>query len=245
MCTLIVGWNALGPGTLLIAANRDEDPARPAEGPRALRSSPRIVGGRDARAGGTWLAIRGRRLVVAALNRRDPEPAPADARRPSRGLLALSVAAAGEGRPDHAARAAHLLLGADSYAPCSLVIAGPEGAWLVVRERGTPPRTSALTPGWHALTHAELDDPHEPRAAWLVGQLAGFAPRSVDEALERLGGWLAVHGPGPAVCLHDGRMVTVSTSRVWLTREAARYLHGEGLACRATLEDHSHLLHPE
>ncbi len=245
MCTLIIGWNVLGPGTLLVAANRDEDPGRPAEGPRVLRSSPRIVGGLDRHAGGTWLAIRERRLLVAVLNRHDPRPAPPGPPPPSRGLLALGVAAAGEGRPDHAAEAARLLLAADAYAPCSLVIAGPDGAWLASRDRGSAPRVGPLAPGWHALTHAELDDPREPRAAWLVRELAAFAPRSADEALEGLEGWLARHGgPGPAVCLHDGPMVTVSTSRVWLTRDTARYLHGEGPACRARLDDHSHLLLP-
>src|SRR6266850_923872 len=55
---------------VVIAANRDEDPARPSDPPGVLNESPRLVGGRDRRAGGTWLAVRERRAAVAMLNRR-------------------------------------------------------------------------------------------------------------------------------------------------------------------------------
>ena len=94
MCTLIVGVSVMGPRSLLVAANRDEDPRRPSDPPLVLGERPRVVGGRDARAGGTWLAVRDGNAVVAMLNRcwnGDP-PAP-DPRRRSRGLLAVDVAA--------------------------------------------------------------------------------------------------------------------------------------------------------
>jgi len=221
-----------------------------------LRANPRVVGGRDRVAGGTWLAVRERRTLVAILNRRpvgaagDPVPGPAAAgvaplrRPPSRGLLALDVAAAGDGDPRALARAARLLLRADDYAPCSLVIAGPEAAFVVHHRGGRAMEERTIAPGWHVITHEDLDDAHEPRTRMLLGALAGFAPASTDAALERLGGWLAFHGDDgtPAVCLHAGRMVTVSTARVVLGTEPPRYLHGEGCACRATLVDHSALL---
>src|SRR3989442_6104928 len=91
MCTLILGRDVLGPGSLLVGANRDEDPARPAEPPGRLSEAPLVVGGRDLRSGGTWLAIRDGRAVVALLNRRGVGPSALDVVR-SRGLLALDVA---------------------------------------------------------------------------------------------------------------------------------------------------------
>ena len=231
---------------LLLAANRDEDPARPSDGPRVLRGSPHVVGGRDARAGGTWLAIRERRAIVAILNRRPPAgPSPPPARPvPSRGLLALDVAAAGDGDPRVLAAAASLLLAADAYAPCSLVIAGPEAAFVVHHRGGRDVRSIEITAGWHVITHEDLDDRGEPRTRRLLEALDGFAPRSTDAALERLGALLATHGEDglPPVCLHDGRMVTVSTARVVLGPGESRYLHGEGFACEAVLADHSALL---
>jgi len=246
VCTLIFGWRVAEEAPLLLAANRDEDPERPAEGPRVLRGEPRVVGGRDRRAGGTWLAIRDRRCVVGVLNRRGGDHASATrgaVRAPSRGLLALLVAAAGDGHPRALAAAARLLLRADPYAPVSLVVAGPEGAYVASRDGAGEVRVAEAGPGWHVLTHEELDDAREPRTRWLIGELGGFRPHSTDEAFDRLGDLLARHDAGaPAVCLHEGRMRTVSTARVALSPARARYLHGEGPACRATLTDHSHLI---
>ncbi len=95
MCTLILGLEVLGPNTLLVGANRDESPGRPTAGPALLREAPRVVGGRDLLAGGTWLAVREAGFVAALMNRR---PVPGEARDPrtirSRGLLCLEAAAA-------------------------------------------------------------------------------------------------------------------------------------------------------
>lgn len=246
MCTLLLGWRVPGVAPLLLAANRDEDPARPSDGPRVLHGSPRVVGGRDRRAGGTWLAIRERSAIVAILNRRTATEPPAPPSRPvpSRGLLALDVAAAGDGHPRALAAAARLLLAADAYAPCSLVVAGPEAAFAIHHRGGREAATLEITPGWHVITHEDLDDRTEPRTRWLLEELIGFAPPSTDAAFDRLGALLASHGEHsrPPVCLHDGRMVTVSTARVVLGAGEARYLHGEGFACEATLVDHSPLL---
>src|SRR5689334_2133259 len=130
MCTLILGLGILGPGSLLLGANRDESPARPSTDPIVLVEAPRVVvGGRDLVSGGTWLAIREARFVTALLNRR---PAAGDARDPatfrSRGLLCLDAAAAG----DEGARldVVRGLLRRDSFAPCTLVGLGVDGeAW--------------------------------------------------------------------------------------------------------------------
>jgi hypothetical protein len=96
------------------------------------------------------------------------------------------------------------------------------------------------------LTHADLDDPLEPRTARLARELAGFMPGSLDEAERRLDELLRSHGhPAagvPAVCLHQGRMVTVSSSSVWLAPGEARYRHAEGRPCEHTFVDHSPLL---
>ena len=58
MC-LLIALSRTVPGTpLLVAANRDELYARPAEPITVLRGErPRILGGRDELAGGTWLAV--------------------------------------------------------------------------------------------------------------------------------------------------------------------------------------------
>jgi hypothetical protein len=247
---------------VLLAANRDEDPSRPADPPGILNDHPRVVGGRDRRAGGTWLAVREGRAVVAILNRRDRsgEPAPPSPDRRSRGALVLEVAMASEPpaivpRPGGPPTGTHLpaaalrraveavswVSGGARYSPCTLVFAAPEAGWLMSLEGDAAPRFEPLETGWHVLTHADLDDPDEPRTAWLVGELEGFRPRSLGEAEGRLEELLRSHGDpasgGPAVCLHQGRMVTVSSSSVWLAPGEARYRHAEGRPCEHPFVD--------
>jgi transport and Golgi organization protein 2 len=268
MCTLIVGRDVVAPGTVLLVANRDEDPSRPSDLPGLLSDHPRVVGGRDRRAGGTWLAVREGRAVVAILNRRDRsgEPAPPSPDRRSRGALVLEVATAFDPEPlaavplpgrlesirppgggslaTAALRRAVEAVSRARYSPCTLVFATPEAGWLMslgAGEADAAPRFEPLESGWHVLTHADLDDPDEPRTAWLVGELEGFRPRSLDEADRRLEDLLRSHGDRstglPAVCLHQGRMVTVSSSSVWLTLGEARYRHAEGRPCEHPFMD--------
>jgi hypothetical protein len=218
MCTLIVGRGIPDPDTVLVAANRDERPERASEGPGVLSESPRVVGGRDAEAGGTWLAIRDGRAVVALLNRRDPGGPKAGARR-SRGRLALDVAAApidsalamdpagerqewierirtvgGPGLGGAALCRAFAALGEDSYGPFSLVFVSPESAWLLAQGGSGTPHCQPIPHGWHVITHADLDDQTEPRTARLLDDLALFRPLGVEKALERLGDLMRSHG---------------------------------------------------
>lgn len=267
MCTLILGVDVLGPRTVLLAANRDEDPARPSDPPQVLSERPRVVGGRDRQAGGTWLALRGPHAAVAMLNRRSrrrsaPSPLAADARqeeasmiatapaRRSRGLLALEAAAAeptGGSIPHAILARAEVLTGVAPYAPFSLVVASPDGCWLLALDGTGPARSTPIGPGWHVLTHEDLDDPREPRAAWLGRALAAFAPGSRAEAEVGLTALLRLHAresrPGsPAVCIHAGRMRTVSSALVWLAAGEAAYAHAEGRPCTQPFEDLAHLL---
>jgi hypothetical protein len=274
VCTLILGIEVLGPRAVLLAANRDEDPARPADPPLVLRREPRVIGGRDRQAGGTWLALRDTLAAVAMLNRRPrhlrltergleqpagsaaPDVNPPAPRR-SRGLLALEAAAAtaeGDEIPRAIlARAAALAQGEagsefpSPYATFSLVVASPDGCWLLTHDGASPPRTTSIGRGWHVLTHEELDDRHEPRAAWLLEQLAGYSPPSRAAAEARLEALLKLHAgeaePGsPAVCIHEGRMQTVSSARVWLAPDEAAYAHAEGRPCVHPYIEFTHLL---
>ena len=219
MCTLIIGRDILGPGTVVLAANRDERPERASEGPVVLAESPRVVGGRDRVAGGTWLAVRESRAVIAVLNRHDPLRDAPPAGRRSRGLLALDVATvspdfalemdpaderrelfdrirarSGPGLAYAALCRAFAALWADAYAPFSLLYAGAEGAWLVGQGAEGGPRLQPVPGGWHVITHADLDDESEPRTARLLYELAYFRPLSVEKATQRLGDLLRSHG---------------------------------------------------
>jgi hypothetical protein len=164
MCTLVFGLGLLGPRSLVLATNRDEDPARASEPPQILHREPLVVGGRDAVAGGTWLAVRAGGAthapgVALLLNRRDPEPGRAGRR--SRGLLTLNVAAAADPRATALAEAA-----SGRYAPCSLVWLSHDASWLLALRAGREPTLEPIAPGWHAITHFELDDAADARAGF-------------------------------------------------------------------------------
>jgi len=244
MCTLIIGRDVLGPRTVVLAANRDEDPSRPTDPPRVLRENPRVVGGRDRLAGGTWLALRESKAAVALLNRHDPERGSPPSGRRSRGLLTLDVATAdGVSLSAAALERALRAVGDVAYAPFNLVFASPEICWVVVVD-GDGARHQEIPPGWHVLTHRELDDPGEPRAAWLLERLAPIRPLSWVEARDQVAALLREHGEGahPPVCLHQGRMRTVSSSLIRLGDEGTRYEHVEGRPCERGYEDRSTLL---
>ncbi len=240
MCTLILAVNVVAPDTVLLAANRDEDPSRPSDPPGILRDRPRLAGGKDRRSGGTWLAVRGREAVVAILNRRDRSgaaPAPAPGVR-SRGQLALDVAAADD--PHHAVIEA---LDRDRYAAFTLLHAVPGEAWALEYD-GLHARIVSLGPGWHVITHESPDDREEPRTASLLEALAPMHPTSRAVAEDQVTGLLRRHGEGsvPAVCIHDGRMVTVSSARVWLAPGEAAYAHAEGQPCVTPFRSYDALL---
>jgi uncharacterized protein with NRDE domain len=58
MCLIAIARGASTKFPLVIAANRDELYARPTRPAHVWDDDPRIVGGRDLRAGGSWLALR-------------------------------------------------------------------------------------------------------------------------------------------------------------------------------------------
>ena len=238
VCTLIFGLGVLGPGTVLIATNRDEDPARTSEPPQVLVREPLVVGGRDVVAGGTWLALRADLPGVAMLlNRRDPTPEKPGRR--SRGLLTLDVASAADPRERALAEAA-----IGHYAPCSLVWLSPAESWHLSIRPGHKPALEPIAPGWHAITHFEMDDAADPRASLVLARIAKWRPSSREDAESRLTSILASHGGGgaPAFCLHEGRAPTVSAALLWLAPGGISHRHSQGRPCVTPFEDWTHLI---
>ncbi len=76
---------------IVVAANRDEYSDRPTQGPHQLAHTPVVWGGRDTRAGGTWLGVNAYGLVIGLTNRRIREDQENDPQRRSRGLLCLEA----------------------------------------------------------------------------------------------------------------------------------------------------------
>ena len=68
---------------IIVVANRDEYYDRPTQGPHQLAHTPAIWGGRDTRAGGTWLGVNTYGLAIGLTNRRIREDQENDPQRRS------------------------------------------------------------------------------------------------------------------------------------------------------------------
>ena len=140
-----------------LLAVRDEDPQRAWDdlGEWWPEQYPGVIGIRDRRAGGAWLAVdpEARRLAVL-LNRADVLDLPEDQVR-SRGSLALESVA---GRSPEAPLPMHGF---------NLLEVGPEAA-RVLSWDGEELRETPVPSGVHMIAHDDLDDPETARiATWL------------------------------------------------------------------------------
>ncbi|MET7461905.1 NRDE family protein [Nonomuraea sp. NPDC005501] len=164
MCTVIVktGW----PLTLLFV--RDEYADRPWEGPGEHWPDryPGVIGGRDLKAGGTWLALHPTAHRAAALLNGCGVTA-AEATRVSRGDLALRAAATGTlpGDPPRADVPAEVSLSeADLtvYDPFFLLLVEPPGARLAGWD-GERLTVTRVPDGTNMIVNAAGLDPAHPR----------------------------------------------------------------------------------
>ncbi len=84
MCLIVIAHNAVAKFPLVLAANRDELYARPTRPAYIWDDDARVIGGRDLRAGGSWLAARKGGRFAAVTNVRGVGREEGG---PSRGLL--------------------------------------------------------------------------------------------------------------------------------------------------------------
>src|SRR5258708_353534 len=78
MCLIAIAVHAAPRYPIVIAANRDEFYDRPTRSLHEWDDDPNIIGGRDLRAGGSWLAVTldGRFAAVTNIRGIDDAPAP-------------------------------------------------------------------------------------------------------------------------------------------------------------------------
>lgn len=147
MCLVLIALDAHPDYPLVVAANRDESHHRPAQGVHWWSDRPDLAGGRDALAGGTWMAVRADGRCGAVLNdARVARPAGA----PSRGELVPEFLSAAD--PAAVIESIHARAGA--YAGFHFVgVDGPQ-AWYI---RPALPEPHVLTPGVHGLDNDGLD----------------------------------------------------------------------------------------
>ena len=241
MCTLAIYFQVFRPYPVVIAANRDEFLDRPASQPVVLARNPEVVGGKDLKAGGTWLGLNAHGVVAGLLNRRSE--APADPALRSRGLLCLE--AMGFATASEAARYVGRQNGAD-YNFFNLLIASRDQAFVAYNRNGEI-ELAELPPGLHLLTNLDVNDFECPKISLAYDRFAALARDSGDApdparmrmALARL---LADHttqldprsGRLNSLCLHLDGYGTRSSSMIFLGQRPDQVEHffAEGPPCR-------------
>lgn len=171
VCLLIALFGVVPDVPLLIAANRDEMYQRPADPITVLRATqPRILGGRDELAGGTWLAVNEHGVVAGLTNQ--PTGARDPAKR-SRGELPLAFAAYPDART--AVTEVCARLDPAAYNPCWMLVGDRHALFSVEVSGGHQAGVEELPPGRYVLENAPLWQPSakQQRVAGLVAALDG------------------------------------------------------------------------
>jgi uncharacterized protein with NRDE domain len=229
VCLLITLFRVVPGVPLMVAANRDERLDRPAVAATVLRErEPRILGGRDLLAGGTWLAVSDLGVVAGLTNQ--PTADGRDPAKRSRGELPLVCAR------QPTARQAVDALTADvdpaRYNPCWMLVGDRDALFSAgIGADSATPEIEQLGPGLHVLENAPL------RA---VSPKAAFVRELVEQRLaEQPGAGAAAIAEILQTVLRDHRPAvpeprTDATGRVWPASLTAACVHAEGYGTRSS-----------
>jgi uncharacterized protein with NRDE domain len=238
MCLLAVFYRVAEDAPVVVGANREEYYARGGEPPRLHPGPPPFVAGVDPVAGGTWLGVNARGVLVAVTNRHHSETPPNPK---SRGLLVRELLALPTAKD--AADAAARELDRKVYAGCNLLCIDATHA--VVLHNADWLRVRMLPPGLHLLANRDVNDESDDRLGYAAHWLGQRRYRFAENCLVALRQLCGLHEPGmPPICFRAGDRGTVSSTLVALRDPLAdsTYLHAQGPPDRTPYVDYSQLL---
>ncbi|MGH3273883.1 MAG: NRDE family protein [Streptosporangiaceae bacterium] len=240
MCLLIALFQVVEGAPLLIAANRDELYSRPAVPMTVLGDhDPRVLGGRDEVAGGTWLAVNEHGVVAALTNQ--PAFEGRDPGKRSRGELPLAFTAYRTAA--QAVTAVSSELDPSAYNPCWMLVGDRDALFSVGLAGGGKPEVTRLPPGSHVLENQPLGTPTAKTAQVMRMVAETRATRTAVAAADSLATILSDHRPaGPtglsAACVHTPAYGTRSAMIVTIPEAGSPALRvAGGPPCQAAFED--------
>lgn len=155
MCLVAFAWKVDSNRPLILLANRDEFFDRPSAAMREWHDSPKLLAGRDLRAGGTWLGFHrdSRRLGVVTNIRSIGGGSPKPQRYRSRGALIPEFLASEQSAESFAQ---DLVSGPlSNYEGFNLLLFDGDSAVCVNNRTGVV----SIEPGVHGLSNAQLNTP--------------------------------------------------------------------------------------
>ncbi|MFE1664462.1 NRDE family protein [Microbacterium sp. P02] len=206
MCTVIIHVPVSSDEPTRVLAIRDEDPGRAWDplGRRWPEEYPDVVGVRDQRSGGAWLATdssTGRFAVL--LNRADVAELPAEGLR-SRGEVVLD-SVAGRSVAERPRMHGFNLVEVARTSPGTAAGASPDIGAAIVTWDGDVVRRTPLAPGTHMIAHDDIDDPETAR---IVEWLPAFEAQVPDAAsAEWWRPWLEILARSSALDPTDERAI--------------------------------------
>lgn len=208
MCVLFIAWKAHPRYRLVLAGNRDEFRARPTAPLATWSARPDIAGGRDLKAGGSWLAAGAGNRFAAVTNFRQVPLATGPR---SRGTLVQDYL---QGEDSPAAFVRRVDADGGLYGGTNLFAGDRDSLWYWSNRSA---KTRLMAPGLYGLSNGLLDDdwPKMRRGREALARLVA-ADRIDEEALFTL---LADRTPGDDHELPDtgvGREMERSLSPIFI-----------------------------
>lgn len=152
MCLVLIAYRTHPRYPLVLAANRDEFHARPAQALHWWNDGIRMLAGRDLQAGGSWLGLDASGRMALVTNYRDPSLPRAEST--SRGTLIGEFLGGRVGAPEFARATASR---ARQFSGFNLLAMDHEGLGYVTSH--PEPEARMLQPGVYGLSNRQLDTP--------------------------------------------------------------------------------------
>lgn len=137
---------------MVLAANRDEFYSRPTAPMHYWDDHPNIIGGRDLKAKGTWLAVSKSGKISALTNIRTPKEMTLEAKK-SRGELVVNYLLSEDSPEDYLK---NLAARSSDYAGFNLLTGNPDELYYM---NNYDNNVSRITEGTHGLSNEYLDTP--------------------------------------------------------------------------------------
>ena len=242
MCLLVFASRLRDDLPLAVGANRDEQLERPAVPMEVLRGAgPRILGGRDLLAGGTWLAVNEHGVVAGITNRPLVEQG-RDATKRTRGELPVRLASFASARQAVDALVADTR--PDDYNPAWLAVADRTSLFTLDVTEGEAPVVTEHPSGVHVFEN-QPPGTESPKVLRVRGVLGRLDDLGEDQVVRRLADTLADHEipegmeerirVAGAACVHGEAYGTRWSAVVTVPADAGRptFRYADGPPCTA------------
>ena len=157
MCLIVFAYKTVSGTPLVFAGNRDEFYDRPTEQAHIWNTDPKMIAGKDKKAGGTWLGLSENGKIAAITNYRDMGQIKPNA--PSRGHIVKNALISSQSTEQYLE---HLKSVANEYNGFNLIAGNREKLFYFSNQTM---QIEELKPGIYALSNALLNTPW-PKSEW-------------------------------------------------------------------------------